>query len=90
MASEVLFKSSAFCYAIVILKRNKGKNEQRPLQLAICFQYDTLNRCRLFYPVASMVKSRGLSVNVSVPPCKKPRQQKALRPAVWCAEQFHL
>lgn len=37
MASEVLLKSSAFCYAIVILKRNKEKNDQRPLQLAICF-----------------------------------------------------
>ena len=34
---EVLFKSSAFCCAIVILERNKGKNEQHPLPWAICF-----------------------------------------------------
>lgn len=42
MASEVLFESSAFCYAIVILKSNKGKNEQHLLRrLVICFQYYT-------------------------------------------------
>lgn len=34
---EVLFKSSAFCYAIVILKKDKGKIEQHSLQWVICF-----------------------------------------------------
>lgn len=48
MASEVLFESSAFCYAIVILKSNKGKNEQHLLRrLVICFQYYTPHWCVL-------------------------------------------
>lgn len=44
---EVLFKSSAFCYAVVRWERNKGKNEQRPLWWSIRFQYYAPKWCSL-------------------------------------------
>lgn len=58
MASEVLFKSSALCYAIVILKRNRGKNEQSPCNWQSAFNITP--QTDVSYPATTTVKSGKL------------------------------
>lgn len=72
-----LFKSSAFRYTIVILQRNKGKNEWRSPQWAICSQY---------HPTLLFVIQRALGYraetwhrNVSVSPHEKPTVSESKR-----------